>query len=242
MSSALLIARRELGLYLRSMPGYVIAAIALLIDGLFFQGLALGGDSERRSADVLSLFFFYTGGVHVAASLFLSMRFIAEERQTNTIVLLTSSPVKDWQIVAGKYLAGLIYLGLLALASIYMPVMIMVNGKISLGHLFAGYLGMLLFGGTALAIGTFASSLVKSQLLAVIISTCLTLALVLVWMLAKVTDQPFNDFLTSLALHGKHQYPFNQGAIHGRDVVYYAVMTYFFLFASTRVMEARRWR
>lgn len=242
MNSALLIARRELASYLRSMPGYIIAAVLLLVDGLLFQAFALGGDDQKRSADVLSAFFYVSSGTTMIASVLLSMKLVAEERQTGTLVLLTSSPVKDWQIVFGKYLSSLLFLSLVTLATIYMPLLIMVNGKVSAGHLVAGYLGILLLGSASLAIGTFGSALARTQVLAAIISGCIVVAMVIIWLLAKVTDQPFNDFFTALALHGRHFPPFMQGAIHGRDVVYYVALTYFFLFAATRVMEARRWR
>jgi len=105
MSATMLIARRELGTYLRSMTGYVIAAILLLVDGLLFNIFAIGGE-DKLSAVVLGQFFFYTSGLTMIASVFISMRLVAEERQTGTLVLLTSSPVMDGQIIVGKFLSA----------------------------------------------------------------------------------------------------------------------------------------
>lgn len=241
MSATLLITRRELGSYFRSMTGYVIAAILLLVDGLLFNVFAIGGD-DKLSAQVLAHFFFYSSGLTLIASVFVSMRLIAEERQTGTIVLLTSSPVRDWEIITGKFLSGFLFLAIVLALTFYMPLLILVNGKISWGHLFAGYLGLLLLGSAAMAIGTLGSALARTQVLAAIYSGCMITALVLCWMLAHVTERPFNDVFTNLAIHGKHFLPFQQGAIHLRDVVYYLVMTYVALFAATRVMEARRWQ
>ena len=99
MSPTFLITQRELGTYLRSMTGYVIAAILVLVDGLLFNIFALGGD-DKLSAVVMANFFFYTSGLTMIASVFISMRLVAEERQTGTLVLLTSSPVMDGQITA----------------------------------------------------------------------------------------------------------------------------------------------
>jgi ABC-2 type transport system permease protein len=241
MRSTLLITRRELAAYLRSLTGYVIAAAVLIIDGLLFNAFALGG-TEKLSAEVLSQFFYISSGTTIIASVFLSMRLLAEEHQTGTLVLLTSSPVHDWEIVVGKYLSALIFLTLMTLATIFMPLLILVNGKISLGHLVAGYLGLLLLGSATLAIGTFGSALVKTQLLALIVSSAIVVAMIICWLLAKVTERPLNDVFTSLALHGRHFPPFQAGAIHLRDVGYYLMVTYFALFSATRVMEARRWR
>lgn len=240
MNATFLIARRELGAYFRSMTGYVIAALLLLTDGLLFNVFAL--DGEKLSFDVVGQFFFYSYGLTVIASIFLSMRLLAEERQTGTLVLLTSSPVKDWQIILGKYLSALIFLALVLAATVYMPLLVLVNGKVSFGHLVAGYLGLLLAGGAALAIGTFGSTIARTQVLAVILSATMTLAIVICWMLAKVTERPLNDVFLALAFFGKHFPPFQAGTIHLRDVVYYLAVTYVALFGATRVLESRRWK
>ena len=241
MNATLLIARRELGSYFRSMSGYVIAAVMLLIDGLLFNVFALGGP-DKLSAEVLRLFFEYSSGLTMVAAVLLSMRLIAEERQTGTLVLLTSSPIHDWQIVLGKFLSAFVFLGMILLATIYMPFLIMVNGKVSFGHMFAGYLGLLLLGGAVLAIGTFGSALARTQVLAAIFSGCITITLIICWMLGKVTERPLPDVFNALALWGRHFPPFEMGSIHLRDIAYYLMVVYVALFSAIRVLEARRWR
>lgn len=241
MRNVWLIAQRELGAYFKSLNGWVMFALVLLIDGLLFNFLAVG-DNERRSSQVLHEFFFNSSGVFMTATVFFSMRLLAEEKQTGTIVLLTSSPVKDHEIVLGKYFAALAFLAIVMAATLYMPLLILVNGKISAGHLFAGYLGMLLLAATTLAIGTFGSALARTQILAAIISGILVVVFITCWFGARVTERPFNELFVALALYHKHFTPFMDGVIHTRDVIYYLVMIYFALFASTRVLEARRWR
>jgi ABC-2 type transport system permease protein len=241
MRTTLLIARRELSAYFRTMSGYVIAGLMLLIVGLLFNVFCIGGP-DKLSAEVLSQFFFWTGGFSVVAGLFLSMRLLAEERQTGTLVLLTSSPVHDWQIVIGKFLSAFVFLTLIVASTIYMPLLVLVNGKVSFGQLAAGYLGVLLFGSTGVAIGTFGSAIARNQVLAVIFSSCIALAMTVAWMLGKVTEHPLNDVFVALALYGRHFPPFQAGSIHVRDVIYYVAVSYVALFASIRVMEARRWR
>src|SRR3982751_3857089 len=97
MTGVLLIARRELFAYLRSPLGAVIIAGALLLDGIWFywQGLT----QKLLSAEVLQQFLYGASGTTMAAALFVSMRLFAEERQTGTLVLLNTSPLRDWQIV-----------------------------------------------------------------------------------------------------------------------------------------------
>lgn len=242
MRNILLIARRELGSYFHSLSGYIIAALVLLIDGLLFNAFALGSDTERRSAQVLSDFFFFSSGTTMIASVLLSMRLLAEEKQTGTIVLLTSSPVADREIVLGKYLSALAFLSLITLATAFMPLLILVNGKISFGHLVAGYVGLLLLGGTTLAIGTFGSAIARTQVLAAITSGVLVVVTLTCWLLARVTERPFNEFFVAMALFHKHYTPFMSGVIHLRDIAYYVLFSYFALFVATRTLEARRWR
>src|SRR3954452_16398677 len=198
MRATLLIARRELGAYLRSMTGYVIAAVLLLINGLLFNAFSLG-NGDKLSSQVLSDFFYFSSGTTIIASVFISMRLLAEERQTGTLVLLTSSPVHDWEIVLGKFLSALAFLAMITFATVYMPALIFVNGKVSFGHMAAGYVGLLLLGSAALAIGTFGSALARSQVLAAIFSGCILVAMIVCWMLAKVTEAPLNDVFTAMA-------------------------------------------
>jgi gliding motility-associated transport system permease protein len=241
VSATLLIARRELGGYFRSMTGYVIAGLVLLIDGLLFNAFVLSA-GEMYSADVLANFFYISFGTTVIASVFISMRLLAEERQTGTLVLLTSSPVHDWEIVIGKYLSAMAFLAIITLATVYIPALILVNGKVSLGHMAAGYLGLLLVGSAALAIGVFGSALARTQVLAAIISGVIVVSILIAHLVARVTDRPLKDMFMALALYARHFPPFQAGAIHLRDVVYYVVVSYVALFAAVRVMEARRWK
>jgi ABC-2 type transport system permease protein len=146
------------------------------------------------------------------------------------------------EVVVGKYLSGLLFMGLFLATTLFMPALILVHGKISVGHLFAGYLGLLLLGSATLAIGTLGSALAKSQILAVIIGGSLVITLLISWTLARVTERPVSDVLSAMALWQQHFPPFQAGIIHVRDVVYYLVVTYLGLFGATRVLEARRWR
>src|SRR5215470_3117014 len=104
MNRALIIARRELFAYLRSPLGAIVVAGALMIDGIYFywQGLT----QKLVSAEVLQQFFYGASGGTMAAALFLAMRLFAEERQTGTITLLNTSPIKDWEIVLGKFISA----------------------------------------------------------------------------------------------------------------------------------------
>jgi ABC-2 type transport system permease protein len=240
MTQVLLIARRELFAYLRSPLGAVILAGALLLDGIYFywQGLT----QRLLSAEVLQQFIYGASGTTMAAALFLSMRLFAEERQTGTLVLLNTSPVKDWEIVLGKYLSAISVIIVLTLLTSYMPALILVNGKVSWGHVLVGDLGLVLLGSAAIAIGLFGSALARSQVVAIIVSAAILACLLLLWAVARSVDPPLNRFLSALALHHDNFRPFMLGRLELGAIVYYVATTYFFLLASMKVLEARRWR
>jgi ABC-2 type transport system permease protein len=240
MSKALLIARREMGAYVRSPLGSVVIALALLIDGLIFY--YYGMSQKLLSAEALSEFIWGSSGVIMVAAMFLSMRLVAEERQTHTFTLLNTAPIRDWEIILGKYLSALGMIAILTVLTLYMPAMIFVNGKVSFGHIAVGYVGLLLIGSATIAIGLFASTLTRSQVVAIIVGAAILVALILLWMLASAVDPPLNDFLAGLAFHHQNFMPFQKGILELKSVAYYSAVTYFFLLAATKILEARRWR
>ena len=159
-----------------------------------------------------------------------------------TLTLLLTSPITEVEVVIGKFISAFLFLALLILMTIYMPLLIFVNGKVSFGHILSGYLGLLLLGGACLSIGLFGSVIAKNQLLAVIISAALIVALLLFWLLGAVTEPPIRDVVGYLAIHGKHFINFQRGVIHSRDVLFYFSTIYMFLLLTTHMLQARRWR
>jgi ABC-2 type transport system permease protein len=241
MSAIWLIVRRELGAYFDGMWGWSVIAAVLAVQGLLFNAFALGAKA-KTSTDVLQDFFYFSFGVTVIAAVLLTMRLVAEERQQGTLVLLDASPLSEWQIVLGKWLSANVVLGLVFVLGLTMPALIFVNGKVSLGHVAAGYAGLLLVGAATTAIGTLGSALARSQLVAAMISSSILLVLLLGWLLARISDPPLSDLFSYLAFFDRHFVPFRKGRIATEDVVYYGSVTIVALTAATRVLAARRWR
>jgi ABC-2 type transport system permease protein len=170
------------------------------------------------------------------------MRLLAEERQTGTLVLLNTSPISSLEIVLGKYLSALVILTATTALSLYMPLLIFVNGKVSVGHILVGALGLLLLGSAVMAIGLFASAIAKSQVVAALVGAVTTGAMILLWVVAKTVDPPLKEFFGKLALHHENFRLFMSGTLNLGCVVYYVAVTYFFLLLATKTLEARRWR
>ncbi len=241
MRAISIIYRRELGAYLRSPFGWAIAAILLLVDGVLFQSQAMVG--EMLSADVLVKFFEFTGVVACIAAVVLSGRLIAEDRQTHSMVLLNTSPVRDTEIVIGKFLSAVTFLAIMMALSLYMPLLIKVNGKVTGAQIFVGYFGVLLLGATVTAIGVFASALTKHQLLAYVIAAAITGIMSLLYPLAVRLDEPVKGALSLIDLWWIHyQNGFMRGVVNVRDIIYYIGVTYVFLLLAVKTLEAKRWQ
>jgi ABC-2 type transport system permease protein len=241
MRGVLLVARRDFWAYINTVWGWAILALALLIDGLFFNVFALTA-TPRYSAEVLETFFYLTGGVTLVAAVFITMRLFAEERQTGTIVLLESSPLSETQVVLGKYLSGMAFLALFAVLTLYMPGMIFVNGKVSYEEIAVGYLGVLLMGSAGIAIGTWASSVARNQLVAGVVGAVVNVFFVACWMMARVLDPPFKAIISWVAFFDKQFQPFQEGRINTESIVFFASVTFAFLLLANRSLVARRWQ
>lgn len=241
MTKILLIAKRDLASYLHGTTGWIIVAAMLFIHGVLFRVEAMG-ETARYSHEILEQFFFNSSGITMVAAVLLSMKSFAEEQATGTDTLLRTSPLSEAQQVVGKYLAVMGVLGLLTVLTIYMPGLIMVNGKISLSHVLVGYVGVLAIGSASASIGVFASSLFRSQVAAAMVGGVIVVAFVLAWLMSALTDPPFSELLANMTLHDKHFIPFQEGRLLTGNLVFYGAMTFGFLLMSTRVLEGRRWR
>lgn len=239
MRGMLLVARRDLASYLNSYWGYVVIAAVLMIDGLLFNAFALG-DRPKYSSKVMEDFYYFSFGLTLIAAVFVTMRSVAEERQTGTMVLVDASPLSIREFVGGKYLSALAMMAILVLSTFYMPLMVFVNGKVSTGQVFAGYLGLMLVAATGVAIGLFASSISNSQLVAGVIGACIIGFFVVAWLLAKVVDPPLKDIVQYLSFYDRHFRNFGRGQIHTESVLYLLTLPFLFLMASVQLLSLRR--
>lgn len=249
MRNALLIAQRDLAAYLNGYVGYVIFFLILLGEGLFFNFFALGS-GPQYSHEVLEGFFELCFGFTIAAGIFLTMFSITTEFGQRTDVLLTTSPVSDLEIIAGKYIAAMSMVTILTVLSIYMPAMIFVNGKVSLAHIGVGYIGVLGVGSVAVSVGIFGSSLFRSDamwvsaltsLLAGLIAASIIFGFILLWWVAQKTDPPFTSILEFAALYDQQYQPFMEGRLRSTGLVYYGSLSFVFLTLATRMIGLRRW-
>ncbi|MEQ1503729.1 MAG: hypothetical protein ABMB14_15930 [Myxococcota bacterium] len=242
--NALVIAKRDLASYLQGYSAYVIIAGLLLCNGVFFHAFALGSTEARYSHEVLEKFFYLCWGFSVATAVLLTMRSLADEHALGTEVLLRTSVVTDLDIVVGKWLAAMGMVGLYVSLTVHMPLLIFVNGKISVSHMLVGYLGVLLGGGVASALGVFCSALFRNQIAAGVIGGILALYMsIMAWMLVQydVVEPPFTEIVSYTAIFNEHFVPFMEGRLAVSAVVYHLTLGALFLALSTQILNGRRW-
>ena len=232
------VARRELNAYLASPIAYVVAATYLAVVGgisgfiLYYSREATLRYSLTHAVTLLFL---------VLVTQVLTMRLLADEQRQGTIELLLTSPVRDWEVVVGKYLASLGLFALILLLSGYFPLVLLRIGDPDVPVMLSGYLGLLLLGAALLAVGVFASSVTQNQVVAAVLGIGIALLLWLSGALVDFVSGGWRDIVAYVPIFD-HYFDFVRGIIDTRHIIYYVSVVVLFLFFSTRVLEARRWK
>ena len=233
------IARRELYAYFSSPIAYVTMAAFLAMMGLLFWLFLVYSQQAILSYILGSGWLFFVLILYAAV---VTMRLLAEEQRSGTIELVLTAPVRDWEMIVGKYLASLILFLIMLIISFYQPITLTHLGNPDLGAAASGYLGFFLVGAALLAIGTLTSTLTRNQVVAAISCIAIAVALWLVQFMGERSPGTFTgDFLTKLGLF-VHYFGFMDGIIDTQHIVYYLSLVAASLFLATRVLEARRWR
>lgn len=236
MRNMWLFCQKELRAYFNSPVAYIVLTVFLLIVGFFFTtGLFLQGQATMRPlfSMVPIIFLFFVPAI--------TMRLLAEEKRSGSIELLVTLPTRDWEIVLGKFLAawGLILTALL-LTLVY-TFTVAGLGDIDGGQTFAGYLGMALLGGGFAAIGVWASSLTRNQIVAFIIALAVIAALYMVGDLLIVMPIALAPVLQFLSI-SYHFQNIARGVVDSRDLLYYFSLIFLMLYLANRALESRKWK
>jgi ABC-2 type transport system permease protein len=172
----------------------------------------------------------------------ITMRLLAEERRSGTIEVLLTSPVTEGQVIAGKFLAALLFYVVLWLPTVIYVVLLKQHSSIDLRPVVAGYLGVLV-GFLFLAVGTFTSTLTNNQLIAAIIAFAALIALFSIGLVEQllVSSSVIRDALGYMNLW-THMDDYAKGIIDTRHVVYELSVGLLFLFLAAKSLEVKKWR
>ena len=234
---------RELKAYFYSPLAYLIMFFVLIVNGFIFAWMvSVLTDPRSPAGPPMEYFFRSTTLVLIVLGTLLPMRLLSEELKTGSIEVLMTAPVTEGQVVAGKYLAALVFYAFLWLPTLAYAGLVAYHEEVDWGPVVSGYLGLLLVGALFLAIGIFASALTRSQLLAAVITFALLLLLFLVGMLGDLaTSETVKEALGYVNL-GAHMDELSSGIVDTRRLVFYVSTTLFFLFLTSRSLESRKWR
>ena len=254
MLNVLTIWRKEMRSYFVSPIAYLLLTMFALIFGFFFWNalgyfVLMGMESQMRgqmfpmnlneevirpllsNASVIGLFFIPM----------ITMRLFAEEKRTGTIELLATSPIRDFEIILGKWLAALTLYATMLLFTALNFAFLFKYGNPDWKPLAIGYLGLLLQAGGLLAIGTFISTLTKNQIIAgaATFGVCL-----LLWVLEWVSGYETASWAKVLAYMSviTHFESFAKGVLDMKDAIFYLTVIFVGLFFTARSMESLRWR
>lgn len=229
--------KREFKNYFDSPVAYVyIGAFTGLMGWLSFRMVLMSGQAELRG------FFDFLPWVLLFIVPAITMRLWAEEKKLGTIELLMTFPVRDYEVVLGKFLAGFLLLAVTVLSTFPLVITVQYLGEPDLGPLVGGYVGALLMGAAYLSIGIFASSLCESQIVAFILGVLFCFALFIVGkeFCLMALPESFVPVFEFIGL-GNHFESVGRGVIDSRDGVYYLSVIGFFLFLNLRAVESRKW-
>jgi len=235
------IAKRELTSLFYSPVAYVVLGLFGFGTALLFlAGFGPGAPAEMRNLQWSILW------LMVPLVPAISMRLISEEYRSGTIEPLMTSPISDTQVVVGKWLGAMGFLLTLMIPILLMVLVLSINSNPDAGPILVGMLGLLMVGGLYLAIGTFASSMTQSQIIAFLVTTAIVLAFsplaVLLARAGWVADRAWlKHALFYINVFGQFE-DFSKGIIDLGRVVFFVSGTGLFLFFATLTLESRRWR
>lgn len=236
MSNTIAIAQRELKSFFVSTIAWIVMAAFLLMSGFLYSVILLNTNeaSLRYLVSNLSVILLFVAP-------FLTMRLLAEENRMGTVELLLTNPVRDIEVILGKFLGVMGFILVMLAFTLYFPALLFVFGNPDIGPMATGYLGVVLQATAFAAIGLAMSSLTQNQIVAAFLSFALLLLLWLSDSMANFLGKPFGDAMKYLSVTNHFQ-DFSRGVIDSSNIIYFVSVAAAALFVAYLSLQTRRWR
>jgi ABC-2 type transport system permease protein len=226
---------KELRSYFNSPVAYIVIIVFLAIVGYFFSSSFFSNNmaTMRGMFDMVPfVFLFFIPAI--------TMRSFSEEKKQGTIELLLTKPVKDYELVIGKFLSAFVLMAITLLPTLLYVLVLLWMGEPDKGALIGGYLGLILMGGIYIGVGIFASSLTENQVVAFIIGFVAVFAL---FMMGKILQQVSPGLVSAVEfLSADYHYSnVSRGVVDSRDLIYYFSMIFLTIFLTKTSLESRKW-
>ncbi len=254
MRNVWIICRKELGSYFVSPVAYILLLMFGVIFGFFFWNalgvfVIEGMEMQMRgqtfpmnlNEQIIRPLLSNVGVIGLFFIPMITMRLFAEEKRTGTIELLSTSPIRDLEIIVGKWLAAMVLYSCLLLFTALNFAFLFRYGNPDWKPLAIGYLGLLLQAGALLAIGTFISTLTRNQIIAGAVTFGVELLLWVIGWVGEYETASWARVLSYLSIIS-HFDSFGRGVLDSKDAVFYLTAIFLGLFFTARSMESLRWR
>jgi len=255
MQNIMAIWQREMKSYFFSPIAYVVLTIFLLLAGMFFFGnlaevvqytlsqaqMGQAGQPIDVPAYVVRSLFDTLTIVLLFLLPMMTMRLFAEEKKQKTLELLLTAPISSVQTMLGKYMASLTFFAILLASSAITISPLFIHGQPDIKPIVSAYLGLFLYGAALLALGLFISTLTENQIIAVVITFGVSLALWLFPVFSSFATGAFRSVINYMSII-THLDDFIKGVIDTSHVIYYLTFAFVWLFLAYRSLESMRWR
>ncbi len=237
MRNTLTIAGKELRSYFTSPMAYVLAVFYLGITGYIFilVFLLMPQAQTEHIRDLIGSMLFLT----LVIMPMLTMGLFAQEMASGTMELLMTRPVRDWEVVVGKFLGAMGLFTSVIIMSLIYPAILATMAKVDWVMILTGYLGLVLVGAAFVALGIFASSLTSNQIAAAILAVFMLLFFWLIGTLSYSVSQSLGDVFKHLSVLENYQ-DFSKGIIDTKNIIYFLSLIFVSLFLAVRTIENRR--
>ena len=237
--------KKEISDFLSSLIGYLVMAVFLCLMGLFMWVFPLDINVLNGGYANLDTLFFLSPWIFLFLCPAVTMRLFAEEHRTGTIELLLTKPLSEWQIVTAKFLAGwLLTIISIAPTLIYYYSVYQLGtpkGNLDTGGMWGSYIGLLFLAGAYVAMGVFASSLTKNQIVAFIIAVFLSFTCFLGFeSISGLFSGSAEYILNNLGIRAHYQ-SISRGVVDTRDLIYFLSFIGIFLLITKTRLESRKW-
>jgi ABC-2 type transport system permease protein len=234
--NTLAIAERELKAFFASTVAWIIAAAFMMMCGFLFTVILLNSNeaSLRFLISNLSVVFLFIAP-------FLTMRLLAEENRLGTVELLLTNPVRDIEVVLGKFLGVMGFVLAMLAMTLYFPALLFIFGSPDPGPIITGYLGVILQASAFAAIGLAISSTTENQIVAAFVAFAINLMLWLSESISQFVGKPLDAVMKYLSITSHFQ-DFSRGVIDTSHVLFFLSVIAAALFLTYLSLQSRRWR
>lgn len=237
MDRVRVLARRELSAFFFSPIAYVVAAVFLAVSGIFFSEIFRPG-SEAQMRDLFDRQAF----ILVFILPMLTMRLLAEEFRMGTIESLMTAPVKDWQVIVGKFAGTWLFFLVMLIPTLLYALMVWWFGSADVYPILTGYLGLILLGALYISVGTLTSALTRNQVVAGVLAfLILSIFTFLLWGITYKLTGIWRTVLQSVNVYERFG-DFSRGLMDLRHIVFFMTATAGVLYIAVKLLESRRWR